>query len=1081
MASPLRTAARLRCLFLLASLPALAQVPPQILKPLGDKIIQKILKPKMKVESFTVGGFTVKDVDPTDDATAEHFEGTGMIQLPAPAEPVKITFKNLVLKGGAAEGTVEAGFHANHHSDHQGWNYLLKKAVISEKGAHLEGTATLAGIKLNIGTLAFTPAGLQGTLTPGDLYLSEGDFTAILQKAEVVFGSGNPQLKGALRVEIASPVRSAITGETVRLESGSIALDSALLTSTGNGIVVDALATNLPVQHKGSNWWMNKVTFRFERGNPVLSTPLRLQFALQVFCRFDATEQPYVTESAPCNIYGRIPHPGSHGLIQAARDRDGEEVANSAKDLVMGFKGFSGSFPLPPATLYPSGLTAYKLVVDGGSIQITNSLAVPDQSSLSGNLYFGPGYPYQISFNKAKASLMDGLFVDTAKLETNVSLGNYQLNTLWSDIICDFSPTLSVEGMAPEWKGVYLPKFLFFFPLDLYTPAPDGSRSPAWAVGEKGWFEANGRFTANIGVSFTEPLMLYIAPVTLNPFDMEFADGVLLKGPTVTGNVHVDAPPILENFDGDLTFKLTHNGIEQVEVKPNQVLKSDLIGVDIVLESAVLNVDNWDLTGRFDLHVVGAALPSFPFEHMTLQATGGGINGDNSPLKLGMSGCRWDAFQDNPNVNLWGFNFGLSERGFGTLEDGRFFVGFGGQMEVNPMLPGMYNRVLLTTQPNQDPTKKPKGTVELEQGFELHQNMAGLGQVDGSIGFHVEVAGEQVSKAYFLGNGDLHLNLADAPLHAEAGLLFGRAFQGNSSFPYFYVLGELASDTLAVPIAPDVEIYGFLGGLAQNYQPDNIRNMKNITGTPNPDLGYAVIAGVDVGTSDHYTFHGDLDLYVAQNFTTKLHGDGWLFCERTDKPDDSHVWTDIKFSRKPNVLDATFGANIAQAGGSLRYIGEVQLYVSSDKQFLHIGTKQAPVQAVLDSIGKGTGYFTVDLGPQSSVFTAGIGFSLDSGRRDFGPFYGRAWFNANGDLVIEIPKSGPTKLRGTIAANGGAEFGMSFSTFWDDYDITIFSGSLGANLAFQVPGSPKFSGVVTIHYSVLGGLFDGDASAHIDF
>ncbi len=1080
MASPLRPFARLRCLLILVALPAFAQVPAQVLKPLADKLVQKILKPKMKVESFTVGGFTVKEVDPTEDATAEHFEGTGMIQLPAPAEPVKITFKNLILKGGAAEGTVEAGFHSGYHADHEGWNYQLKKAVISDKGSHLEGTATLAGIRLNIGPLTFTPAGLQGTLSPGDLYLSEGEFTAVLQKADVVFGPPAPQLKGALKVEMASPLRNAITGEKVRMEPGPVTLDSRLLTPTGTGIVVESLATGLPAQHLGSTWWMDKVTFRFERGNPMLSSPVRLQFALQVFCKVGATDQPYITEATPNNFYGRIPKPDSHhGLIESARTHDVEGAASAAKDVVIGFGGFNGSYPLPFATLYPSGLTAYKLVVEGGSIQIDKSKAVKDQSELTGHLDFGNGYSSKVTFLKARASLLDGLFVDTAQMNDYVAMGPYQVSAPWLNVVCDFSPTLGYEGFPPEWKGVVMPYFLFIFPPDLYTPALDGTHKPAWMVGQQGRFEANARFSATLAATITQKLMLYIAPVTLNPFEMEIADGVLLKGPTVTGNVHVSVPPILENFDGDLTFLLTQNGIEQVEVKPNKVLKSDLIGVDIALESAVLNPTSWDFSGHFDLNVVGAALPSFPFQHMILQATGGGIDGDNSPLKLGMAGDRWETFPDNPNISLWGFNFGLSECGFGTRDDGRFFVGFGGQVEANPILPSMYNRVLLTTDPASDP-KKPKGTVELEQGYEIHQDMAGLGRVEGGMGFHVEVADEQVSKAYFLGNGDLYVNMAEAPVHAKAGLLFGRSFKG-AGFPYFYVLGELASDNLAVPIAPDVEIYGFLGGLAQNFQPDNIRDMKNITGTPSSDLGYAVIAGVDVGTSDRLTFHGDLDLYIAQNFTTKLQGDGWLFCDREEKPSDKHVWTDIKFTRKPNTLDATFGADIAQAGGALRYIGEVQLYVSPSKKFLHIGTQASPVQAILESIGKGTGYFTADFNGGNTTFAAGIGYSLDTQRRDFGPFYGRAWFNANGDLIVEIPKGGPTRLHGTIAAHGGAEFGMEFSTFWDDYDITIFSGSLGANLAFQVPGSPKFSGVVTLHYDVLGGLFSGSASAHIDF
>ena len=1061
---------------LATSLPAQVPVPlppaAQVLKPLAGKVVDAILKPKMKVDHFTVGGFTVKEVDPTGDATPEKFEGTGVIELPPPAMRLKVDFKNLVLKGSAAEGTVEALFPAEHTSEHQGWTFHLKKAVLSDKGAHLEGTATLAAFRVEVASLAFTTAGLQGTVAAGDVPLAEGPFSAALLKAEVTFGALPPQLKGALRVDLDDAVRHGLTGEAVRMEVPSVAFDSGLL--AGTGTVAEALASDLPARHKGLTWRLDKVAFGFEKGKPKLWTPARIQFPLNTFAKAGATGQPYVSGATPVALVARTPAPGS---AFGGRDR-GFEAARSVKDFVLGFEGFSGTFPLPAEALVPSGLTAYRLQIDGGQAGVVKGAFDPATSRLSGRLAFGQGFTSEVTFSEAPVSFQGGLYLSTAKLPTWVAVGEYGVSAPYPNVVCDFSEALSPEGVEAGWKGVYLTQYQFALPKALYQPSGK-LMAPVIVAAEQGWFEGNGLFSGTLAAAFDPKagLMLYIAPVSLNPFELTFADGVLLKGPTVTGNVHVDAPPILEGFDGDLTFKLTQKGLEQIQVTPNRVLKTDLIGVDIALDAAILNPTSWDFSGRFDFHAAGANLPSLPFEHMILQAVGGGIDGDDGPLKLGMAGARWTAQEDHPSVDLWGFGYGLAERGFGTLEDGRFFVGFGGEVAINPLLPSVYNRVVFTTE-----KENPKqGTVELERTYDLDQDLAGMGQLQASMGFHVEAAGDDVSNAYFLGDGHLLLNTGEAPYKVDAGLRFGRAYKGGTSFPYFYALGELSSDTLAVQVAPDFELYGFLGGLAQNFKPDNIRETKNITGTADPDLGFALIAGIDAGTTDKRTFHGALDLYVAQNLTTKLHGDGWLFCARDQKPDNNHVWADINFTRKPNVLDATFGADISQGEGAMRYIGLVQLRLSPDKKYLHIGTREAPVRAIMGGIGEGTGYFTADFNNGDTTFAAGIGISLDTGRRSWGPLYGRAWMKANGDLVIEIPASGGPRFRGTIDAVGGAEFGMEFSTWWDDYDITLFSGELRTNLAFQVPGNPKFSGVVTLHYNVLGGLFEGDASAHLDF
>ena len=90
-------------------------------------------------------------------------------------------------------------------------------------------------------------------------------------------------------------------------------------------------------------------------------------------------------------------------------------------------------------------------------------------------------------------------------------------------------------------------------------------------------------------------------------------------------------------------------------------------------------------------------------------------------------------------------------------------------------------------------------------------------------------------------------------------------------------------------MAPDVEVYGLAGGMTQNFLPDEIQNIQDITGTEDDSLGMAMMAGVDLGTSDEFTFHGNMDLYVAQDLTTMIQGQGYLLAGREDSPPDRSV------------------------------------------------------------------------------------------------------------------------------------------------------------------------------------------------
>lgn len=1058
-----------------------AQVPPQavpVLKKIGTDLLKKALTPSMQVEQFTLGGIKATEVDCDSGATPEAFSGTATFALPAPLGPRKLPFKGLVLKGAVAEGALDEPLK-DFTATHQGWTYHLTRVVLSTQGSRVEGTATLAGLKLDVGPLALTPQGLQGTLTPGDLPLAEGPFSADLREGEAAFGPSGVKLKGRLEVRIAPPVRHGTTGADLVLDGGPTTFDSALL--AGTGVVAPNLASDLPLHHRGLTWIVTQTAFRFERGTPILGGPTRLRFPLDTFCRADATDQAYLSDPFPCHMRGQapeptLPKPSGLRAVGAIRASSSPTVA-----LVRAWEGFSGSFPLPAATLHPSGLTTYRFEVQKGTVRVEKGRIDPAASRITGRVAWGPGFAVQTTFTEAVADFSEGLYVKGSAISQPAEAGAYRIHTMFGTTLCDFSSAYSPEGLPAAWKGVFLPSFQVALPGELYTLSTSDQRFPVLAPGQAGRFEGNGTFSGALGVKIPKRVLLYFAPIQLEAFELQFQEGALISGPLVKGTLHLVAEPLLtEEFQPPISFRLTQNGVEQVEVHTRteagpMVWDTDLIGIRIALESARLHPTLLDMTGQFDFAIQGADIPSVTFDHLTLEASGGPLEGASGSILLTIKGSRWSALPDRPSVRLWGFPFTLSESGYGTLDDPasgppRFYVGLGGDIEANPILPTLTNRLLFTTE-------NKKATVVLESPYGVDEAIPALGSLKGALGFHVETADQTVSDAYFEGDAKLKLNLGDG-LDIDGGMRFGQATQGGTSFPYFYALGHLKSQGAGITVAPYLEVYGLLGGLAQNFLPDDIRNTEEITGKTDPALGLAVMAGVDAGTLDRFTLDAYLDLYLSQNLTTVLQGRGWLFANRGKQPPDRQVSADIRFTRNPDTFHATLDADLNLFEGVMRPMGRVELHFGPDSQYLHLGTQAAPITVRFLNAWEGWGYMTVDWQGGQRSFGAGGGVSYRKSG-NFGIVYGEAWLTAGGDLLIEVDSDGDPRFLGTVAAEGGARFGMRFKTY-KTHKITIFSGSLGTNLAFQAPDRPTFSGTVTLRYRVLGGLFKGSVSAHLD-
>jgi hypothetical protein len=1066
----------------LAALGAQAQQP--VPRPATGAVLQtaeKALAPGRPaapaITSFTLGGFQVLRVEPSPGAQPAAFSGRGWLVLPPPLEGLAVTFQNLVLAGTVATGTLGADFPAGLAPSHQDWTWAPKSVRIADQGSHLVGALGAGRLQVQVDSVLYTPAGLSGTLDLGDLPLGEGPFTATLKDARITFSTAPPLLQGNLDVTLGPAFRNADTGQPV--EAVVPASFNAPALSAGN--LADPLATGLGVESQGLVFRFPSLALAMADGTPVLRGSARLSFPLQTFCQAADTGQPFQSQPAAASLRGAAP-PGTVLLPAQAPARSLPlQVQRPGTPVPAG--GFGGSFPLPGASLLPTGLLSYHLNLTGGMAVVTDGAIDPAVTKVSGSLLWGPGWSGQVDFQNVPADLGQGLFLTQGALKGEVPVGAYGIQSSQAGAVLAFSATRTPPGFPAGWKGVYLPAYLLALPEDLFSFDAAGNRLTTFVQGQGGVFEADGGFSGKVAVTLGNPVYLEVMPVKLDPFQLEFADGALLGMPQVTGTTDLDQPPLLPKFYLPVAFDLTQNGPQKILLTTHTAagdttLKTDLVGIDMVLSGATLNPTDLDLSGRFDFHLKGAALPSIPFDHMVLEATGGGLDGQSGAIRFDLEGSLWNNVAAQPQISLWGFNFDLVEDGYGRMADGRVYVGVGGEIGINPMLSVLYNRFLFTSDKN-DPAQ---GTVETVNGFNLDQSIADLGSLQASLGFGVDTASDQVSDAYFLGSGALSLAFGDSPVNLQAGMLFGQGNLNTQPFPYFYLLGEATFPTGGIEIAPDVEIYGFSGGLTQNFMPDQLQNLQNVTGRKDASLGTGIVAGVDLGTSDEFTFHGNVNLYVSQDLSAAIFGQGFLFSGREDSPADRTVNADISLTQKPTAFHAVLQADLGYPSSLVECLGTVELKFDPDNHFVHIGTRGAPIATrFLSGLTTGTSYMDADFSGGKATFSAGTGFSLDTGDQDFGVVYGRLYADVNGSFVIVIDPSFNPAFQGVLDLEGGAEFGMSFPTFWQTYNLTIFNGNLSANLALQVPGSPTLDGHVDINYSVLGGMFSGSAGVDLEF
>ncbi len=175
---------------------------------------------------------------------------------------------------------------------------------------------------------------------------------------------------------------------------------------------------------------------------------------------------------------------------------------------------------------------------------------------------------------------------------------------------------------------------------------------------------------------------------------------------------------------------------------------------------------------------------------------------------------------------------------------------------------------------------------------------------------------------------------------------------GNvNSKMYWMAYAMVTLSGSGIPLTPlPLSIYGFGGGAA--YGMNAIVEDNNTTFVPNGRKNIVVSAGMKLGTNDTgYTWHGIFKLNVdLSNGNTTLVGESSILCNLNKIDPDKYIGGSVVFTTSPFSLDLNGEVNVKYSVSGLdsplaEFYGASQIYYSSSKKFVHLGTKENKITA----------------------------------------------------------------------------------------------------------------------------------------
>ncbi|MEA1915854.1 MAG: hypothetical protein U9N30_11150, partial [Campylobacterota bacterium] len=196
----------------------------------------------------------------------------------------------------------------------------------------------------------------------------------------------------------------------------------------------------------------------------------------------------------------------------------------------------------------------------------------------------------------------------------------------------------------------------------------------------------------------------------------------------------------------------------------------------------------------------------------------------------------------------------------------------------------------------------------------------------------------------------------------------------KNSGQYWMAKAMVTAGGSGIPLTPlPLSIYGFGGGVA--YGMDVVVSGMTATYVPNGQRNVVVEGALKLGTNDTgYTWHGTFGLSVdLSNGNTALVGNSYLLSELNETPADKWIGGSIVFANNPFSLDINGGVRVMYKVGSMELaalLGHSQIYYSSAKKFVHLGTKDSPIEARAFGISA-MSYLMID----ADQFAMGASFS----------------------------------------------------------------------------------------------------------
>lgn len=452
----------------------------------------------------------------------------------------------------------------------------------------------------------------------------------------------------------------------------------------------------------------------------------------------------------------------------------------------------------------------------------------------------------------------------------------------------------------------------------------------------------------------------------------------------------------------------------------------------------------------------------------------------SSPPGLG-GWINLDRFKE---IDFYGFKYTIRKIGFGTLEgfsdfakSGWFGLGgnfaFGDEFGVGVSLNEM--KFKWGTSSGKGCTLGPWGGVCLEiPKIDIAVHKKNLLNLKGSL----EWKEDKYGKGF---KGTARASFPTLKLSAAATIIIGE--KTNGKYWYFDAMTQFPS---GIPIASNVSIYGFMGGVGRNIGSKLLDNNNDgifegvewdmNKGSPG---SFVFKAGLVLGTSmdNGYTLNADISLLVETSGPViTLEGRGWLLRNRFDRK-ESNVYALVRYDGNEDMflMQVTGQYQVPQEGMTILKIGGgFEVLASEPEWHVYLGWKgyectgpppckraEQKLDVEVLKIFKANGYFMIGSqvpfptkkpGECRSGVLLGAGFNYGGEiNAKIVTIYARYW--GSGDLAISW---NPTQTYASFGLGGelgftlfGIDFGRGFAASLDgQYPNPAI---LRANVSFSLP------------------------------